>query len=144
MDGGFILWFWPLKGEVKEFCSTITVGTCRYTPAQEGHLDSAYSSQVRNSVAKSGRGTGISWAIFSFMGFSFSSKVQCMRPPNSMVGKGAGRWSLTLARTYLYISRDSTQAKSCAHAISCGPQIYFRTGSQSEGASWGPRSIIGI
>lgn len=41
-----------------------------------------------------------------------------MRPPNSMEGKGAGRWSLTLARTYLYISRGSSQAKSYAHAVS--------------------------
>lgn len=79
----------------------------------------------------------------SFMGFSFFSKVQCiMRPPRSMVGKGAGRWSLTLARTYLYIFQDSTQAKSSANAISYGPQIFFRTGSQSEAASWGPRNII--
>lgn len=67
-----------------------------------------------------------------------------MRPPKSMVGKGGGRWSLILARTYLYLFQDSTQAKSRTHAISCGPQIYFRTGSQSEGASWGPRSIIGM
>lgn len=41
-----------------------------------------------------------------------------MRPPNSMEGKGAGRWSLTLDRMYLYISRGSSQAKSYAHAVS--------------------------
>lgn len=41
-----------------------------------------------------------------------------MRPPKSMVGKGGGRWSLILARTYLYLFQDSTQAKSCTHAIS--------------------------
>lgn len=51
---------------------------------------------------------------------------------------------MTLARTYLYISQGSSQAKSYAHAISHGPWIYFRTGSQSEGASWGPRNMIGM
>lgn len=67
-----------------------------------------------------------------------------MRPPNSMEGKGAGRWSLTLDRMYLYISRGSSQAKVICSCCLCGPQIYFRTGSQSEGASWGPRNMIGM
>lgn len=41
-----------------------------------------------------------------------------MRLPNSMEGKGAGRWSLTLDRMYLYISRGSSLAKSYARAVS--------------------------
>lgn len=46
-------------------------------------------------------------------------KVQCtVRPPNSLEGKGAGRWRLALAGTYLYISPGSSQANSYAHAVS--------------------------
>lgn len=44
---------------------------------------------------------------------------------------------------YLYISPGSSQANSCSCCL-CGPQLYFRTGSQSEGASWAPRNMLGM
>lgn len=88
-------------GEIKGFCSTITVGTSRrknsfVTPAQEGHFDSGHSSPGLAMPWKF-CGQKYTWDchqlsaffffFFSFISFSFD-KVQCiMGPLERMVGK---------------------------------------------------------
>lgn len=88
----------------------------------EAQSSSGRSFGFRSHISQSGPawelcGPGICWEGVLLCGV-FIVKVQCiMRPPDSLEGKGAGKWSLTLARTHLYISRGSSQAESHAHAV---------------------------
>lgn len=83
-------------------------------PAQETHLGSGHATSVWDWNVL-GKGFALWGSIIQ------ESAVHNETSSNSLQGKGAGRWSLTLAGTYLYISQGSSQAKSYAHAISHGP-----------------------